>query len=166
MHLGHLRTLLRLFSLLLVQESKRAKIVGQMMQHPALLAQLCAVAGGRGQCNEQLQEDALALLQPAATKPPPKAKAKSEEGKGGKAGARAPLVNAILDTTELLAPLLQGLTLRPIRPASTLALLQLHTDLTQQVPTNKIEQLFRSSLRQKIGTANALKVLNRNQSSC
>ena len=56
MHLGHLRTLLRLFSLLLVQESKRAKIVGQMMQHPALLAQLCAVAGGRGQCNEQLQE--------------------------------------------------------------------------------------------------------------
>jgi hypothetical protein len=163
-HLGHLRTLLRLFSLLLVQESKRAKIVGQMMQHPALLAQLCAVAGGRGQCNEQLQEDALALLQPAAAKPPPKAK--SEEGKGGKAGARAPLVNAILDTTELLAPLLQGLTLRPIRPASTLALLQLHTDLTQQVPTNKIDHLLCCSLRQKIGTANALKVLNRNQSSC
>jgi hypothetical protein len=134
---------------MLAQESKRAKTMGLLLGHAGCLKQLCAVAGGRGQCDETLQLQALRLLQQMAATPP-----KSVQNSVGGSGKndKAPLIGAIMGSAaELMSPLLRGLRLRPIRNESTLALLQLHASLSEQAPKLLAELLNQDGIASLLG---------------
>lgn len=136
---------------MLNQEKKRAKTIELLLGHVGCLTQLCAVAGGHGQCDETLQLQALRLLQQTAStqsKPP---KVKQTGGGSGKI-EKGPLVGAILGSVEdMLTPLLQGLRVRPIRPSSTVILLQLLESLTAQAPKLLTELLNQDSVVSLLG---------------
>ena len=133
------------------QDNKRAKMIELLLGHFGCLTQLCAVAGGRGQCDETLQLQSLRLLQQAASKPPKIPKVKATGG-GSVNREKAPLVGAVQGSVqELLKPLLDGLRLRPIRNESTLALLQLLGQLLGQAPKLLAELLNQDGIVSLLG---------------
>ena len=76
------------------------EMTGLLLSHSGCLKQLCAIAGGRGQCDEPLQLQALGLLQLAVAKPP-KPPSQTHQSAAGK-NDKAPLVGAILGSVEEL----------------------------------------------------------------
>ena len=131
------------------QDNKRAKMIRLLLGHKPVVTQLCAVAGGRGLCDETLQLQSLRLLQQAASKPP---KIPKVNATGGGKNEKALLVGAVQESVqELLTPLLEGLRLRPTRNESTLALLQLLESLTGQAPKLVAELLNQDGIVSLLG---------------